>query len=92
MNREQAREQLRERAIRIRDESEQMVRDVEWWNNNCTDQPPMDCEPERVLARMADDQVAAIDRDDRDEMDRLSKAMVEHMTAVVREDEQQCEQ
>ena len=29
-------------------ETEQFIRDVEWWNNHRTDAPPFDCEWERL--------------------------------------------
>lgn len=43
----------RKRLQRILDETGKFITDVESWNENRTDAPPIDCEPERVLNQLA---------------------------------------
>lgn len=85
MTREQFKARMRRKNMKLRGEFEQMIRDVDSWNENRTDAPPMDCGPERVLLSLVNQSIAAIDRDDMDEHTRLSKEMVaqaERMCAI----------
>lgn len=67
----------RTRCARIVRECEQMIRDVEWWNRNRLDAPPLDCEPERVLLPVARACLAAWDVGDIMKVKALSTRMVE---------------
>jgi hypothetical protein len=55
----------------IRD-TKQIITDIEWWNRNRTDAPPIDCEFERVLLAKALKCRAAWDPDDTREYGRRS--------------------
>lgn len=80
MTREQQKAELLRRSDYIIDEVAQMIRDVEWWNNNRLDAPPMDCEPERLLLCLLKKQRAAFAAEDLElqaalkiELDELAK-------------------
>jgi hypothetical protein len=75
----------RKRCVRIIRECEQFIRDVEWWNANRTDAPPMDCEPERVLLPVARACRAAWDAGDSVRAGELSARMLEIAKAGARE-------
>ncbi len=40
---------IRAKLRRLIREMEQTIRDVEWWNRNRPGEPPLDCEPERIV-------------------------------------------
>lgn len=44
---------LRKDLQRIARNCREQIAVVEWWNRNRADAEPMDCEPERVILRMA---------------------------------------
>jgi hypothetical protein len=67
----------RTRCFRIICECEQLIRDVEWWNRNRPNDPPMDCEPERVLLPVARQCLAAWDAGDSVKAGVLAAKMVE---------------
>lgn len=62
-------------------DAEQLVRDVEWWNRNRTDAPPMDCEPERVMLPMARACLASWDPNDTGEFTRRVNELAAHGVA-----------
>jgi len=74
----------RARCAKIVRECEQFIRDVEWWNANRTDAPPMDCEPERVLLPVARACLAAWDVGDADKAARLAARMADIAAATAR--------
>ena len=76
-------ESMRRRSLKIIRETLQFICDVEWWNANRTDAPPLDCEGERVLLKVAREQLAAADRGDMLEAERLSGRMLEIAKANV---------
>lgn len=53
---------------------EQFIRDIEWWNKNRTDAPPMDCEAERAMLAIARKMEATTSLE---EYTRLSKQLLE---------------
>lgn len=67
----------RDRCAKIVRDCEQLIRDVEWWNNNRLDAPPMDCEPERVLLPIARACLSAWDANDLKKVAILASRMVE---------------
>ncbi len=66
----------RDRCARIVRDCEQTIRDVQSWNDNRADAPPMDCEFERVLLPVARACLAAWDRGDSILAQILSARMV----------------
>jgi hypothetical protein len=63
-------------------ECEQLIIDVEWWNENRTDCPPMDCESSRIMLSMAKPCLEAFDRGDMAECRRLSNALKNYGESV----------
>lgn len=58
----------------IRD-TEQVIRDVQWWNQHRAEEGPLDCERERVFLSKARGALAAINRGDMAEHSRLVSEM-----------------
>jgi hypothetical protein len=73
MTNEEMKTRMRMRALKVRCDFAQMVIDIESWNANRTDAPPFDSGAERVLVELCDQFIAAIDRDDVLEWNRLSE-------------------
>jgi hypothetical protein len=67
----------RKRCAKIVRECEQFIRDVEWWNANRTDAPPMDCETQRVLLPIARECLEAWDAGDMARVGTLSGRMLD---------------
>lgn len=57
-------ESMRRRMLRIISETEQIVRDAEWWNANRPDAPPFDVGGDKVVLAKARECLAALDRGD----------------------------
>jgi len=68
---------FRKRLLRIIRDCQQIVNDIEWWNDNRLDAEPIDCEIEKVLVHMGTKAVTAYDAGDWDEHARLSREMTE---------------
>lgn len=68
-------QRFRDRMVRMKGKFEQFIRDVEWWNKNRTDAPPMDCEPERVAVSVCDQALAAFDAGDDPRFSELTKEL-----------------
>jgi hypothetical protein len=43
------------RFAKVKREMQQLINDVQWWNENRTDADPMDCEPEQVFLSLVRD-------------------------------------
>ncbi len=74
----------RDRCARIVRECRQVIIDVEWWNNNRHDAPPMDCEFERVLLPVARACLSAWDSADDDAVTVATERMNEICKSEVR--------
>ena len=57
----QSRESLRRNAVRVRDQIQEIVNDIEWWNANRTDAPPFDVGADKVAIRLAEQHIAELD-------------------------------
>jgi len=82
-------ERQRRRIIRllrkiIRASRENIIA-IEWWNANRTDQPPLDCETDRVAVKLARDAMAAFLKGDRKAKDVAFGRMREHLRAMEKE-------
>jgi hypothetical protein len=77
---------IRRELLTVIRETGQMIRDIEWWNTNRTDVPPMDCEPERVMLQIARQCLAAVDAGDGPESERLADLLAEVAARTCDED------
>ena len=66
---------FRKRLLKIIQECQQIVNDIEWWNNNRLDADPIDCEIEKILVHLGKQALAAYDDGDWDEHARLTSEM-----------------
>jgi hypothetical protein len=71
--------QIRKRLLKIIAETEQLVRDIEWWNNNRTEHAPMDCEGDRVAAQIGRKAVDALDAGDRESLAKLTDDLLRQL-------------
>lgn len=69
--------QFRDRMVCLKADFEQYVIDIEWWNNNRTDAPPMDCEPERIAIAVCAEALLAFDQGDDKRFRELSTRLVQ---------------
>jgi hypothetical protein len=64
MTREQLRKRIIRRLRKIIRESLENIAMIEWWNTNRLDQPPLDCEGDRVVVKLAREAMASFLRGD----------------------------
>ncbi len=76
-------ERIRMRLLKAIEETEQDIRDMEWWNTNRPEAPPMDCEPERIHVHLAKQALAAFDAGNSQEAERLAGEMVRNLIKAV---------
>lgn len=77
---------FRDRLAKVIGETEQLIRDIVWWNNNRLDAEPIDCEIERLAVATGKKALAAFDREDWDEYTRLQTEMKELLEKAATED------
>lgn len=71
---------FRRRLVRLIRDLKQMIRDMEWWNENRTDEEPMDMGAERVILAKAEKALEALERGDRAGHTKHVKEMSEAAT------------
>lgn len=72
---------MRRDLRRMIGELRQLIRDYEWWNNNRLDAEPLDIEPDRVLLSHHLHSLAALERCDMREFNRLSEVALKYAEA-----------
>lgn len=82
-------EEFHRRAVRtcrkLLTEFRQMVTDVESWNENRPECPPMDCEPERVGIPKLEAALAAYEAEEFDRANRIFKEFSDTFERAVRD-------
>ena len=62
--RDRAKRRLQRRCAKLLADSEQAVRDIQWWNAHRTEHPPEDCEWFQVQAAGLRKALGALERDE----------------------------
>ncbi len=66
---------FRNRLLKLVREAQQIVNDIEWWNNNRLDSSPFDCETEKIVVHLGKQALVAYDAGNWDEHARLTSEM-----------------
>jgi len=68
---------IEKRLRKIIRQTEQLIRDIDWWNTHRIDAPPIDCESDRVRLSLATRALAALRARRMDECGRLVDELVQ---------------
>lgn len=78
---------LVQRLRRVRGDAMQLIRDKSAWNDANSDEPPMDCEVERVVLGKCNKGIAAAERGEWDAVSQAITDAAEYMRRIRREEQ-----